>query len=537
MNEHEIQELLLGRHLTRRQALQMGLATAATISLAAACGPGTNNVAQSSPSPKIGGRIRGGFAGGGQSETLSPIGAWANAFTGDLTRTVNIYDTLVNFGPPGGAEVDFRLAQSMTPNADAKIWRVVLRSNATWHDGKPLTSKDALFSIKTMLDPQIGSQWVSLLTMVDLSSTRAVSDTEFDIGCNRTTADLPLRFAGMPVFQDGVTDFSKKAIGTGPFKLVSFSPGEGSLLQRNPDWWDKSGGPYLDEVQLRSIPDGSARLNALTGGELDYITDLGYVQCAPYKNNPSYRIVGVPQGNNVMLKVRVDKPPFNDPKVVQAFKLMVDRQAMLEKAFLGFGAIGNDSFGAGNFDFNTALATPPHDPDKARQLLREAGKENLTVTLNTSDAVPGMFESASIFVGQAKQAGVTVNLNKVPADQYFNPFDRFVGWEFASTVWSQSWPIVSVIQVGFLKSSNFPETGWFRPDFDAKFEQAVTTTDRSMRKRLLDELQQTLQAEDGHIMYVRGDAVILASSRVNNLQPLPFSRTQGQGDFSKVFLA
>jgi peptide/nickel transport system substrate-binding protein len=522
--------------LTRRRLLQAGLGGAAAISLSsllAGC-QSAASVAGPPPRPRRGGRLRTGWAGGGQSESLNPLSPLP---TIDFIRSVAIFEPLTNFGPPGGPDVSYRLAAAMTPNADYTTWRVALREGVTWHDGKPFTARDVLFSISTVLDPNQGTQWLNTLRMLDLKASRAIGDTQVDLVCSKPTLDLPLRFASMPVIQDGTSDFSTVAIGTGAFKLASFRPGEGTLLLRNASWWDRSGGPYLDEVELRSVPDNTARVNALLGGDLDLISDLTYTQYASLSRNRSFRTVRIPAGNIPLFKMRVDKPPFDDLRVRQAFKLMVDRRAMLERVFVGFGTIGNDAFGAGLPDYDTTLATPAHDPAQARRLLRQAGKDGLSVTLHTTDGFPGLFESASLFVQQAREAGVTVTLDKVAADQYYNPSERYIGWEFASAIYNQNNPFISLVPGIYEQNATFNETGWLRPQFDAAFEQAVATPDRSLRKRLLDQLQQELHDQGGHILFVVGDAVLVTSPRVQNVKGVALYRNEGEGDFSQVFLS
>ena len=308
------------------------------------------------------------------------------------------------------------------------------------------------------------------------------------------------------------------------------------MLQRNDTWWDASGGPYLDQVELLSISDNTARVNALQSGQVDLITDLKFQQYAQLASDPRWTIVRVPGASTPTLKMRVDKPPFDDPRVREAFKLIVDRAEMFTKVLAGFGQIGNDAFGQGGPDFKEGMLVRPHDPEQARQLLHQAGKDNLTVTLHTNDTDPGTFESASLFVEQAKAAGVTVNLDKLPVDQFYNPSDRFIDWEFSSMSWNQNLPIAQLMAACYLSDSTFDITGWIKPDFDNKYHQAMTAPDETTRKQLLYDLQQQLHDNGGDIVFGIGDAVLVTSSKVHNVGNLPFYRTGSEGDFSKVYL-
>ena len=134
----------------------------------------------------------------------------------------------------------------------------------------------------------------------------------------------------------------------------------------------------------------------------------------------------------------VDEPPFDDVRVRQAFRLIADRQALIDGALSGYGTIGNDLAGSGLPYYMEACRGARQDLDRARALLAEAGQENLEVTLHTSDIVPGFVEAATLFAEQAKAAGVTVNIKREAANAYFNTVLLYTKLPFAQSFWTYS---------------------------------------------------------------------------------------------------
>lgn len=127
--------------------------------------------------------------------------------------------------------------------------------------------------------------------------------------------------------------------------------------------------------------------------------------------------------------MRVDRAPFTDVRVRQALRLATDRQALVDNVLEGFGRVGNDLPGPGAQFY---LDTPrDRDLDQARSLLKQAGQQDLRVTLQTSPVVPGVVEAATLFSQQAKEAGITVNVKREDPSQYFDPSTLYLKMAFA----------------------------------------------------------------------------------------------------------
>src|SRR6185436_7865536 len=214
-----------------------------------------------------------------------------------------------------------------------------------------------------------------------------------------------------------------KQIGTGPYTLKSFTPGQQSVHERNPNYWRE--GPYFDSVTVIDFPDPNAQVNALRSGQIDAMTDIPFGQIEVAKQ-AGLTVLESQGGGWLPLCMAIDLAPFDDPLVRQAFRLMADREQLLQQVLSGHGRVANDLYSPFDACFDTSLPQRQQDLEQAKSLLKQAGQEGLTVDLHTTDGAAGMVDSARVFVEQAKGAGVTINLKVDPnyyGDKYLKlPF-------------------------------------------------------------------------------------------------------------------
>ncbi len=532
--------------LTRRRLLQgaaAGLALGSS-GLLAACGGGgetssappagsTGGAAPAASTaaaagPTRGGRLRVGMVGGGASETLDPNLAVSSV---DTARTLTIFDLLVSMDPDLTPRME--LAESMEPNADASEWTIKLRSGVTWHDGKPFTADDVIYTLRRIGGPKSTSGGVPAIRPVDLDNLKKVDDLTLQVPLKFPIGDLAssLVFYPLVMVQDGATDFSKPA-GTGPFMVDTFKPGEGSLFKRNPNYW-KEGKPYLDELEMQSIPDAQARYNAVLTGQVDGIEQLSFAQAKEQKSKGEIQVLEGDGPQIVPMLMAADLKPFTDNRVRQAFRLMADRQALLDGAQLGFGQVGNDLQGQGMKWYNDSLPQRAQDVEQAKSLLKAAGAEGLEVTLYSSTLAAGMVESATIFAEQAKQAGVKVTVDNGPADTYYT--DKYLKVSFGQTNWPPI-PIPLFITESLTKDAFYNETHWHRPDFDKLVQEALGELDEAKAKDKWFEVQKILYDEGGYLIWASTPWLDGLAKNVNGLVPSKFF-PWGNWDFGGVWLA
>ncbi|MCD9141149.1 ABC transporter substrate-binding protein [Streptomyces albireticuli] len=516
-------------HTPRRTLLTAAGAGIATLTLAA-CGGGTPGTANSENKgePKRGGRLRAAFAGGGAAETLDPH--LSNLFA-DAARAKALFDKLADYGSDMTPRP--RLAErweAAGPGLDR--WTVTLRE-ATFHDGKPVTAEDVLFSYRRIADPRKAFRAKASLEPVDLDASRATGPRTIEFRLKRPTAEFPnvLAAFGAYIVPKGTERFDRP-VGSGPFRFVSFTPGRSARFRRNDAYWD--GAPHLDELEVVVAGEESARVGALLGGQVDYAHELNPATARAHEGKGRIEIVRLRNSAMQGFAMKTDRAPFDDPRVREAFFLIADRQELVDGALSGAGEIGNDLFGKGYAHYAAGLPQRVQDLDRARHLLKAAGAEDLRVTLDTSPVAAGFTEAAGIFRDQAKKAGVTVEVRTGNKDSYWK--DILDSGTLASYR-SGAMPIESHISQRLLTGSTTNATHWRHKDFDDLYQRLQSTKDTAGRTALYERLQRRLHTEGGFLVWGFADWIVGTGRRVRGVARDAPANTLDWARFDTVWFA
>lgn len=435
---------------------------------------------------KRGGVLRIGVSGGGPKETQD---AHLGGFTADTARAYQLYDRLVT------RDAKFKLvnelATSFTSNKAGDIWTVKLRKGVKFHNGRELTSADVIFTIKRILDPATKAIRSGSLAGVKASGLKAV---------DKYTVEIPLSSANV-VFDEIFANYAmgivpvgynpSTPVGTGPFVYKSFTPGVKSVYTKNVNYW-RTGEPYVDSVEITSIPDETARVNALISGQVDAISDLPNSQITTVKANKALRILNAKTGAYVPVAMNALKAPFNNPMVRQAFRLMIDRQTVVRNAYSGFAQKGNDVLGRYDEAYNTSLPQRAYDPEQAMALIKKSGVTIPTLELKTTDDVAGMLSIPQIFASGAKAAGVNVKV--VPLGGSY--WDGWPGTHIFSMDYYVNRTYLEIATLVYGKGDYAAETGWSNEKFDALIASALKETDKSLRNEMIADAQK-IEYDDG----------------------------------------
>jgi len=513
----------------RRRGFLAATSGAAALALVG-CGGGTDDdkAAGGDGTPKRGGRLRAAFAGGGASETLDPH--LANLFA-DVARAKALYDKLADYGADLSAQP--RLATKWEANKTLDRWQVTLRE-ATFHDGSPVTAADVLYSYRRIADPDQAFRAKASLDPIDLDASRATGQRSIEFVLKRPTAEFPniLAAFGAYIVPEGAKDFDGKPIGSGPFRLVSFAPGRSAVFRRHDDYWE--GAPHLDELELVVANEESARVNALLGGQIEYAHELNPTTARAHEGRGQIEIVRLRGSAMQAFCMKTDRAPFDDERVREAFFLIADRQELVDGALSGAGVVGNDLFGKGYEYYADSLPQREQDLDKARALLKQAGAEKLRVTLDTSAVAAGFTEAAGIFRDQAAKAGVTIDVKMGSKDSYWSDI---LDNGTLCCYRSGAMPIEAHISQRLLTDSTTNATKWRHKDFDALYQQAQSTRDKTERAVVYDRMQRRLYAEGGFLVWGFADWIIGTSGNVKGVETEAPANTLDWARFDKVWLA
>ncbi|MEH0631852.1 ABC transporter substrate-binding protein [Streptomyces bottropensis] len=480
--------------------------------------------------PKRGGRLRAAFAGGGAGETLDPH--MANLFA-DVARAKALFDKLADYGADLSARP--RLAVRWESNKALDRWRVTLRE-ATFHDGRPVTAKDVLFSYRRIADPEKAFRAKASLEPIDLDASRATGERAVEFVLKRPTAEFPNVLAAFGAYivpeNTADADFDRKPVGSGPFRFVSFAPGRSAVFRRHDGYWE--GAPHLDELEFVVANEESARVNALLGGQVEYAHELNPATARAHEGKGQIEIVRLRNSAMQAFCMKTDRAPFDDRRVREAFFLIADRQELVDGALSGAGVVGNDLFGKGYEYYAAGLPQREQDLDRARALLQRAGAENLKVTLDTSAVAAGFTEAAGIFRDQAAKAGVTVDVRMGSKDSYWSDI---LDSGTLSCYRSGAMPIEAHISQRLLTDSTTNATHWRHKDFDALYRQAQSTRDRTERTALFERMQRRLYAEGGFLIWGFADWIIGTGRTVKGVETKAPANTLDWARFDRVWLA
>ncbi|MFG1911618.1 ABC transporter substrate-binding protein [Kribbella sp. NPDC048928] len=496
-----------------------GLAGAAGLAAIAGCG-------SAAAEPRPGGRLRAVYAGGGAKEVLDPH---VQSLFVDIARHKALYEKLVELGPD--LKPVPRLAAHWDHDGTAATWRFTLR-DATFHDGAKLVADDVLYSLTRIIDPAVPERVAqSSLATLDLKRSKAIGPSTVELVLTRPDAEFPALLAGigMQIVRNGFKDPSKP-VGTGAFRYVSFEAGRSMIASRYDDYWDEPA--RIEELHVLSA-DSDARANAVQGGQAEYANDMTATFARTAEAGKTVRIVAAEASTLQAFVMKVDQPPFDNPDVRLAFKLLADRQRLVDVVLAGRGEVGNDLFGKGYQYYPAELPQRERDVERAKALLAKAGLVGKEVEIFTADASAGFVEAATLFAEQVAEAGVRLKVTTGSPQTYAK--DLLTKGAIGNHR-SGAMPIPQYVTDRLLSHSPFNVTHWRRPAFDAGFAAARAVTDEAERSRRYGALQKTLREEGGILAWGLPDYLVAVSAKVQGVQAAP-PNTMDQGRFDKVWLA
>lgn len=517
-----------GAHRLSSRGLLGSGAALGSLGLLAACsnGAGGGEHFQVEGPPRKGGILRVGLTGGSAADTAD---AHSPVNNGDIARTVNLYDPLLM------RDDDYvlrpRLATSFKPNAAATVWTATLRTGVRFSDGSPLEPEDVVYTFKRITDKKDPKVIASGLTMLDDVVKTGPHTVEFRLSDPNSVLDDQIgQYAGgiVPRGYD-----PKKPIGTGPFVLESFAPGESTVLKPNPHYWGKTG-PFVDEVRLLSFNDDDAVINALLSSQVDAVSQIPLALVEVIGSDERMAILNSKTGRWMPFTMRVDRPPFDDVRVRQAFRLVVDRQQMIDQVLSGFGQLGNDMYGILDPAYPKDIPQRTQDIAKAKELLAAAGHGNgLKVELVTAPIQSGVVEAAQVFAQQAKAADIDVSIRRVDSTTFFG--DDYLQWDFAQDFWN-SRNILGQTVAGTVKDAPFNETHWDNPRFERLAAQARGELDEAKRAKLIRQGQEMLFDEGGYIIWGFANQVDAYQKYVAGMKENATGIPLGGYNFNRVWI-
>ncbi|WP_428353550.1 ABC transporter substrate-binding protein [Nocardioides sp.] len=403
-----------------------------------------------------------------------------------------IFEALVYYN--ADFELTSGLAESITPDETGAVWDINLRPGLTTSAGEPFNSADVMFSLDRIRDPD--SPKFAAARLADVTDVKPVDDLTVRVTIKEPDFFFPSRFTsfGMEMVP---RDFDpKKPVGTGPWVLEELKPGQYATYKRNENYW-QADLPKADSLAITNFESPTALLNGFQGGQLDAALNVGASQKAIASAIPGSKLVNQPGGGFAAFTMNVTKPPFDDNRVREAFKLIVDRDQLVDQVYSGEGRIANDLTSPDDDCFAADLPQRHQDLDRAEQLLKEAGVPDLTVDFVTADVTDGAVQMGEVLKEQAAGIGVTINVKKLAPTEFF-------GEMFSAPFAMDYWPATGVAD--FLAQAMLPGAGANSTGFDsdelvALFGEARGEPDAATRCDLLKQAQKVVWDEGPYVLW------------------------------------
>ena len=403
------------------------------------------------------------------------------------TREVlfNVFEGLVKPDTDGNF-VD-AVASGHSISEDGLTYTFTLRDGVVFHNGDEVTADDVLYSFETCA-----------ATTTSTAVAEALSDIQ-DITAdgNVITITLPAAnssflstVSGVSIVPASYTDQATAPVGTGPFKFDSYSPQDKAVFVRNDDYY--GGKPALAKVTCKIYGDANALFTALSSGALDMAFHLTVNQVNSLTNG--YNVLEGEMNLVQALYLNNAFGAFADERVRQALCYAIDVDTLLELTEDGHGAkLGSSVYPSFTKYFDESLVDAyPYDPDKAMELLKEAGAEGLSFTIKVPSNYEPHVETANVIVEMLSAVGVNASIQKVEMNTWLT--DVYQGRNFEATIigFDAAYLSPDALLQRWVSTDGSNMINYSNPDYDAAIEKAQSTTDDAEQVEAYKEAQKIL---------------------------------------------
>ena len=451
-----------------------------------------------------------------------------------------VYNGLVKYDKDMNIVGD--LAESWDITAQGLVITFHLRKNVKWHDGQPFTAADVLYTYQVTVDPKTPTAYAEDFRAV--KKAEALDDYTFRVTYDKPFAPALISWSSsiLPRHLLLGKDITKSPlarypIGTGPYKFKEWVAGQKIVLVSNPDYFE--GRPYIDGQITRIIPDTATMFLELRAQNLGMmgLTPLQYTRQTEnnlFKNNfNKYRYLSFAY---TYLGYNLKNPLFTDKRVRQAISYAINKDEIISGVLLGLGKPATGPYKPGSWAYNDKVQNYNYNPQKARELLREAGWTKLNSDgVLEKDGKPFVFEIVTnqgnetrqkcveIIQRQLKDIGITVKIRILEWSAFVTNFinkRRFdaviLGWTIpldpdAYDVWHSS--KTKPEELNFISYNN--------SEADEMLVKGRSTFDQKERKKYYDRFQEILAEDQPYTFLYVPDALVITHNRFRGIEPAP----------------
>jgi peptide/nickel transport system substrate-binding protein len=434
------------------------------------------------------------------------------------------------------------LAESWEISANGLIITFHLRKGVKWHDGRPFTAADVLYTYQVTIDPKTPTAYsgdflkVKKAEILNDYTFRVTYDKPFALALiSWGSAILPRHLlAGKDITK---SPLKRRPIGTGPYMFKEWVAGQKIVLISNPDYFE--GRPYIDGYITRIIPDTATMFLELRAQGISYmdLTPLQYTRQT--ENNlfkkyfNKYRYLGF---KYTYLGYNLKNLLFTDKRVRQAISYAINKEEIISGVLLGLGKPATGPYKPGTWAYNGNVKTYPYNPKKAKELLREAGwidvngdgilekgGQSFVFEIITNQGNETRQKCAEIIQRQLKEVGINVKIRILEWAAFVNDFinkRRFdaviLGWTIpldpdAYDVWHSS--KTAPEELNFISYKN--------KEVDELLDEGRSTFNQKERKKYYDRFQEILAEDQPYTFLYVPEELIIISNRFRGIEPAP----------------
>jgi peptide/nickel transport system substrate-binding protein len=397
---------------------------------------------------------------------------------------------------------------------DLKTWTLNLRRGVKWNNGDMFTTDDVVFTFHQWMNKDVGSSMLGLVgKYLDLSGIEQVDKFQVKLHLKTPEIAVPEHLFHYPAIvlnqKTFEGDFIKKPVGTGPYTLEKYLPGEHALLKARKDYWQKGTDgqplPYMDGMEFIDMGTEMApQIAAIKAGEIDMI-DLGDVAGVDVfkalRNDPNITIIPVTSASTRVLRMRVDLKPWDDNRIRTALKICQHHEKILKLAYFDEGLQGQDFH---VYQFHPEYCEKPipkYDPQRARKLLKDAGyPKGIDVNLAVGSDWPDVVRYAEVLQQDAAPGGFRIHIKSMPTSQYW---EKWTEVDLGITPWMHRPIGTMVLNLAYIaddegKPVPWNETRWSDPEFSKLLKEANGILDVDERRKIFCKLED-IQQQRGSI--------------------------------------
>ncbi len=527
LENHYIDELAAG-HIGRREFLRrgsmIGMSAPLLGAIVAACG-GSSTPSSSTPAAKA---KKGGTLRVAISTPAAAVDPLTVADAGGLCMLNQTGEFLI-FDSNEKLALQPMLATSWKHNSDGSVWTFALRPGVKFHNGAMMTADDVVYTFQQLSDPKNASNALSNFQgVLSPAGVKKVDATTVEFHLEAPNGNFPYLVSSdnyNAIIVPKGTDYSKwqsTFMGTGAFKLGTYTQGVGASFTANPDYWGAK--PLLDGTSFKFYSSQSPQILALEGSDVDVIGQFVPAGATSLINNSSFKIITLKSANHRELSMRNDQAPFTDARVRQAVAYTLDRPGMVAALLDGKGSVANDyPFGPRFPSTNPSTPQRTQDIAKAKSLLAAAGHPNGFSTSMKTEIYEEIPQLAQAIAADAAKAGINIHLDIEPQSAYYGKAtygnsDWLDGTMSLVDYGDRGAPNV-YLEAPLTSSGPWNAARFKNPTYDKLVAQYVAALDLSSQRAIAGKIQTLLLAETPIVIPYWIDGLTASTPSVGGLNP------------------